>query len=263
MISIRDQLKKALPLSDPRVIAAIRRVRNLRTLPSMLNPRHRAQLVKECHDCRDFAGLFAFARDRLSGGALQNFEEISDAIEYIGQHQPRSFCEIGTANGGTNLLMMRNLPSLRTIIALDLYITNRWMLRLLSLPGQDQHFLNGLSQDARTLKRVRAALGGESLDLLFIDGDHSFKGVSGDFMLYSPLVKEGGLIMFHDIVPDHATRFGRDGINRTGDVPAFWRMLKPHFPHREFVRDPDQDGLGLGIIHWSKALKLPDFTPGR
>jgi predicted O-methyltransferase YrrM len=263
MISVRDHLKKALPLADPRVIAAIRRVRNLRSVPAMLNLRHRAQLARECRGCRDFAGLFAFARDRLSGGALQNFEEIRDAIEYIEQHQPRSFCEIGTANGGTNLLMMRSLPSLRTIIALDLFITNRWVLRLLSLPGQDQYFFNGLSQDARTLKHVGAALGGELLDVLFIDGDHSFKGVSGDFTLYSPFVKEGGLIMFHDIVPDHATRFGRDGINRTGDVPAFWRALKPHFPHREFVRDPEQDGLGLGIIHWSKAVKLPDFTSSR
>ena len=36
--------------------------------------------------------------------------------------------------------MTRSLPSLKTIIALDLFITNRWVPRLLASPGQQQHF---------------------------------------------------------------------------------------------------------------------------
>ena len=263
MPNLRETIKKVLPLSHPAMIGAIRRVRNLRRLPEKLSPRYRRQLLQEFEGCHDFAGLFAFARDRLSGGALQNFEEIRDAIDYIRPHQPRSFCEIGTANGGTNFLITRSLPSLKTIIALDLFITNRWVLRLLASPGQQQYFFNGLSQDRLTFERVERALQGAPLDLLFIDGDHSFEGVSGDFRLYSPLVKEGGLIMFHDIVPDHATRFGTGGINRAGDVPVLWQMLKPHFSHREFIRDPEQDGLGLGILHWSKNIQLPELMPTR
>jgi len=36
------------------------------------------------------------------------------------------------------------------------------------------------------------------VDLLFIDGDHEFPGVESDFLLYSPLVSVGGLIVFDD-----------------------------------------------------------------
>jgi hypothetical protein len=36
------------------------------------------------------------------------------------------------------------------------------------------------------------------IDVLFIDGDHSYNGVKNDFNLYSPLVKNGGYIVFDD-----------------------------------------------------------------
>lgn len=46
------------------------------------------------------------------------------------------------------------------------------------------------------------------LDFLFIDGDHTYKGVKQDFEMYSPFVKKGGLICFHDIkdTPKHKER---------------------------------------------------------
>ena len=36
------------------------------------------------------------------------------------------------------------------------------------------------------------------LDLLFIDGDHSYEGVKNDTLSWEPKVKEGGTILFHD-----------------------------------------------------------------
>jgi len=36
------------------------------------------------------------------------------------------------------------------------------------------------------------------VDMLFIDGDHSFWGCTEDFMIYSPLVQSGGYIIFDD-----------------------------------------------------------------
>ena len=36
------------------------------------------------------------------------------------------------------------------------------------------------------------------IDLLWIDGDHSYKGVSTDFNLFSAHVKKDGIIIFHD-----------------------------------------------------------------
>ena len=36
------------------------------------------------------------------------------------------------------------------------------------------------------------------IDLLFIDGDHSFSGVSHDYSKFEPFVRQGGYIIFHD-----------------------------------------------------------------
>ena len=38
----------------------------------------------------------------------------------------------------------------------------------------------------------------EELDVLFIDGDHSYQGCSLDFHAHAPRVKPGGVILFHD-----------------------------------------------------------------
>jgi predicted O-methyltransferase YrrM len=48
------------------------------------------------------------------------------------------------------------------------------------------------------------------LDFLFIDGDHTYEGVKQDFEMYTPLVRKGGLVAMHDIVPPPAyTRLRR------------------------------------------------------
>lgn len=36
------------------------------------------------------------------------------------------------------------------------------------------------------------------IDVLFIDGDHSYEGVKSDFELYSTILSENGIIMLHD-----------------------------------------------------------------
>jgi predicted O-methyltransferase YrrM len=38
----------------------------------------------------------------------------------------------------------------------------------------------------------------QEIDLLFIDGDHSYEGVKTDWDLYSPLLKSGSCVVFHD-----------------------------------------------------------------
>lgn len=40
------------------------------------------------------------------------------------------------------------------------------------------------------------------LDLLFIDGDHSYRGVSTDFFRHRPRMNPGGLILLHDTQSD-------------------------------------------------------------
>jgi len=52
-------------------------------------------------------------------------------------------------------------------------------------------FLRGDSQDGSTLFP-------EPLDVLYIDGDHTYEGVKRDYEVHRPRVKPGGVIFFHD-----------------------------------------------------------------
>lgn len=78
------------------------------------------------------------------------------------------------------------------------------------------------------------------MDLLFIDGDHSYDGISKDFEMYSPLVKKGGIIAFHDIVK-HPLETGCE-------VNKFWNEIKKKYKFIEIVKDRHQKGGGIGIL---------------
>lgn len=67
-------------------------------------------------------------------------------------------------------------------------------------------------------------------------------GVERDFELYSPLVKNRGIITFHDIVPSYFVKYGITTEARTGDVYRFWK---------EIIAQKEQDGYGIGVIYWS------------
>jgi predicted O-methyltransferase YrrM len=57
--------------------------------------------------------------------------------------------------------------------------------------------IRGRSTDPQIVRRV-AELPGK-IDLLFIDGDHSFDAVLSDWRTYKPLLSNGALIVMHDI----------------------------------------------------------------
>ena len=100
--------------------------------------------------------------------------------------------------------------------------------------------IDGYSQMPETIAKVKAALGGEQLDFLFIDGGHDYPTVKADFENYSPLVKPGGLVAFHDMVgiADVAKYWaevseGRDNIEVYSHPPSGWgigcfTMPAPH-----------------------------------
>lgn len=57
-------------------------------------------------------------------------------------------------------------------------------------------YIQGNSHSTETKSYVKNL--GIQFDILFIDGDHSFNGVIKDFMMYYPLVKTGGYLVFDD-----------------------------------------------------------------
>lgn len=108
------------------------------------------------------------------------------------------------------------------------------------------------SHQSQTLKKVKEYLNGEKIDFLFIDGDHTYEGVKKDFEMYAPLVREEGVIAFHDIVQDYSTRYGINTSSCTGGVPIFWNEIKNNYRRNEIIKNPDQDGCGIGVIWLNK-----------
>jgi predicted O-methyltransferase YrrM len=61
----------------------------------------------------------------------------------------------------------------------------------------------------------------DALDLVFLDGDHSYSATNGDFRLFAPRVAKGGIIAFHDAV-------AFEGVSRTiGEALASgeWQLV--------------------------------------
>ena len=199
--------------------------------------------------------LFSFADSNL--GIAQIPDEVERFHAFLKDRAPRVICEIGTYSGGHFYILSRALPTITNLIGVDLHVRNKAFLRRLAPQGIEIHLIDGDSASDLTRDAVKTVLGGKPIDVLFIDGDHRYDGVRKDFVNYRGLVKEGGVIAFHDIVEDHWTRFGRKTTGWTGDVPVFWRQLKPLGQNFEFVADPEQDGLGIGVLIHSGSMPIP------
>jgi predicted O-methyltransferase YrrM len=158
---------------------------------------------------------------------------------------------MGTGRGGTTFLFARVAGPGSVLVTVDRATDPPFALALprLAPPGGRIVALQADSHAAATVEAVRAAAGGP-VDFLFLDGDHSYEGVRDDFEAYSPLVRPGGLVAFHDVVPDHAQRGGPPTGRSTGGVPRFWAELCAARPAacEEIVEDHSQDGFGIGVL---------------
>jgi predicted O-methyltransferase YrrM len=183
------------------------------------------------------------------------FQQRSELVAFLDRAarlRPAAICEIGAASGGT-LCALAHVARPSLLVSVDIDFT---AVRLHALPklGRDDQTVVCVAGDSHgdpVRARVAVVLAGRPLDLLFIDGDHSHAGVSADFHTYSRFVRRGGVIGFHDIVPDFKTRFGKPTAADSGGVPEFWRQMKATYSdHEEIVASHDQDGYGIGLLRW-------------
>jgi len=60
-------------------------------------------------------------------------------------------------------------------------------------------YILGDSRKAETFRALATRLKGRRIDLLFIDGNHTYEGCKGDWELYSPITSS--IVAIHDILP--------------------------------------------------------------
>jgi len=136
-------------------------------------------------------------------GIQQNREELSKFIDVLLKQPNRNTClEIGLGFFGSTHFLWRHLFDKVVTIEKNFErvrefgrnmkeFYNEWVLN-----SGDSQFFVGYSNNEKIISEVYSQV--EPLDFLFIDGNHSYESVLCDFLLYYPLVKEQGIIAFHD-----------------------------------------------------------------
>jgi predicted O-methyltransferase YrrM len=191
----------------------------------------------------------------MSMAVLQRKDELAGFARLVERHRPRTVLEIGTAGGGTLFVLCQASADDSTLISLDLprgpfgggYPPWRATLyRRFARRGQTVHLLLGNSHFAGTAAKIAELLDGRPLDLLFIDGDHTYEGVSRDFADYSPLVGQGSLIVFHDVNPGPP--------ENVGGVPRFWEEISPRFESHTITTTDGGESYGIGVIALRRTM---------
>jgi hypothetical protein len=59
-----------------------------------------------------------------------------------------------------------------------------------------------IQDNSRTLALVTRDGSREKIDFLFIDGDHTYEGVLADLNNWTPFIKQGGVVVLHDVAVD-------------------------------------------------------------
>jgi predicted O-methyltransferase YrrM len=149
---------------------------------------------------------FLFTSSQLDHGvASLRFDEAALLYRVARAAGPATIVEIGRFKGGSTVLFASAMAEGSTLWSYDLHV-----------PSQQADF-QGADLDA-DLSDALARLGlgdgvelivGDSrivelpaspIDILFIDGDHSYEGARTDADRWGPNVREGGHLLFHDAV---------------------------------------------------------------
>ena len=177
---------------------------------------------------------------------FQVTDELVRLLEDVRTLSPQTVLEIGTHRGGTLYFWARLARPDALLISIDLpggkfgggYSPFRAPIyRRFAQPGQELHLLRSDSHRESTLAETKRLLFRRPVDLLFIDGDHTFEGVRKDWEMYSPLVRPDGLVVFHDVAGNYADT----------QVKAFWDTIKSNYRYREYLAHPEKL-YGIGVL---------------
>jgi len=173
---------------------------------------------------------------RYEHNAIQKHQELAGFLAIVADLDPLNIVvEVGAYAGGT-LWAWQQLGDVR-VIGVDLPPAGVDTGPQLNDLGMT--IICGDSHDPATVDQLLVELAGEPIDMLFIDGDHTYEGVKADYELYSPLVRPGGIIGFHDISPHAHMPYI--------EVDKFWHSLLGD--KEEIIYRYGGDWGGIGVIY--------------
>ena len=211
---------------------------------------HQASLISATA-ARDGVRPLRLARRAIQEfGAVQRTWELQSLLGLVLRRTPLTVVEIGTYLGGTLACWPAVSDPGARLVSIDMIqepenlerrSSNVERIRRQLTPRQRLIEIEGDSHSAQTLTRLKAVLDDDPVDLLWIDGDHSYEGITADMEMYAPLVRRGGLIALHDIHGSAAFP--------TSQCHTYWREAKRRYRTAEFIADRSAGaGMGIGVI---------------
>jgi predicted O-methyltransferase YrrM len=148
---------------------------------------------------------FLFSSNQLNHGiASLQFDEAALLFHLARNAQSGPFAEIGRFKGGSTIIFATALPDGVELWSYDLHVALRPDMPGAQLDRElgaalERYGVDGkvrlLVADSRTADPPP-----EPLELLLIDGDHTYEGARADFVRWGAFVRPGGHLLFHDAV---------------------------------------------------------------
>jgi predicted O-methyltransferase YrrM len=183
----------------------------------------------------------------------QDKDEFEQLCQLVRDARPHAMMEVGSRHGRSLLrLAEAGMPTLRRVLSVDLPEA-AWgktgsgsalqdCAAHLASRGLDVQLL--LADSHGPEAKALAEKERDSLDFLFLDGDHTYEGLKKDFLWFSPCVRRGGIVAFHDVCAP-------DGLHSKGKemgVPRFWHEIREAYPEQTRVFQGPGSILGIGIL---------------
>jgi predicted O-methyltransferase YrrM len=194
---------------------------------------------------RGFEDLaFLFSSNQLNHGvASLQIDEAALLYRLARDASSGPFVEIGRFKGGSTVVIASALAPKIALWSYDLHVALRPDLTGEELDAELRDALGRLGvadkvhlvvADSRTVDPPST-----DIELLFVDGDHSYEGARADFLRWAPLVRPGGHLLFHDAVD--TGRYGNvyPGVSRVAaevDLDPGWRREPGAGSIAHFVR---------------------------
>ena len=138
-------------------------------------------------------------------GMQQVKEEIQDFVKVILNKDfgnPTTVVEIGLGHNGSSHFLWRQLFDKVLTVEINHSRVNNFSLNTEKYYGYDclsdgrSMFVINSSHSSQAVGKVYEYV--NNINMLFIDGDHSYSSALADWLLYAPLVKAGGIVAIND-----------------------------------------------------------------
>jgi predicted O-methyltransferase YrrM len=146
---------------------------------------------------------FLFSCTQLNMGiAALAFDEAAYLYKVIKNLKSANIVEIGRFKGGGTFLMAAAMDNNSRLRSYDIHVKMTEFFDGQKMDQILQDSLNryGLADKVEIIvgNSCEVNVGEEALDLIFIDGDHSYEGVKKDFLHWHKKIKPGGNVLIHD-----------------------------------------------------------------